>query len=193
MDQDELILPEGMRPQQVRNLCNKLGRRKKWNVKLKETYSYGQGVLLYLARYLRGGPISNKRILRVQDGEVTFNYGREKVKLIILPIEKFIGRYLQHVPLPNLVMVRSYGLYHHSCRKELERCRQILGQPPIEAPEFLDWQSLWQERSEKLQLPDRCPVCGKRLISLETFRPVKKPRVPLTCYKDPDISYEQAA
>jgi len=65
---------------------------------------------------LRGGPISNKRIHRIEDGKVTFNYGREEVKLIALPIEKFIGRYLQHVPLPNLVMVRLYGLYHHSCR-----------------------------------------------------------------------------
>jgi len=48
LNQDELILPEGMRQQQLRNLLNKLGRRKKWNVKLKETYSYGQGVLLYI-------------------------------------------------------------------------------------------------------------------------------------------------
>ena len=40
LSRGELVLPEGMRPQQARNLFNKLGRRKKWNVKLKETYSY---------------------------------------------------------------------------------------------------------------------------------------------------------
>ena len=189
LDRNELFLPDGMRLQQARNLFNKLGRRKKWNVKLKETYSYGEGVLIYLARYLRGGPISNKRIFSVENGNVTFNYGREQVKLITLPIQTFIGRYLQHVPLKNSVMVRSYGLYHHSSKEELARCRKIPGQPPLEDPEFLDWQTLWQERSD--EHPDCCPVCGKRLITLETFAPVKR----RLCMrnKDPDIVYEHAA
>ena len=84
LDRGELVLPEGMQPQQARNLFNKLGRRKKWNVKLKETYSYGEGVLIDLARYLRGGPISNKRIFSIENENVIFNYGREQVKLMSL-------------------------------------------------------------------------------------------------------------
>ncbi len=191
LNKGELILPDGMRPQQARNLFNKLGRGKKWNVKLKETYSYGQGVLIYLARYLRGGPISNKRIVRIENGKVTFNYGREKVKLTTLPIEKFIGRYLQHTPLPRTVMVRSYGLYNHNLKSEYEHCRLILGQPVIEEQKFVDWQELWQERNE--EHPDRCPVCGKRLVILVTLVPVKKVGTPLNCNKDPDIAYDQAA
>ncbi len=191
LNKGELILPDGMRPQHARNLFKKMGRGKKWNVKLKETYSYGQGVLIYLARYLRGGPISNKRIVRVENGKVTFNYGREKVKLTTLPIEKFIGRYLQHTPLPRTVMVRSYGLYNHNLKSEYEHCRLILGQPVIEEQKFVDWQELWQERNE--EHPDRCPVCGKRLVILETLVPVKKVGTPLNCNKDPDIAYDQAA
>ena len=191
LNREQLVLPEGMGPQQARNLFNKLGRRKKWNVKLKETYSYGEGVLIYLARYLRGGPISNKRIYRVEDGKVTFNYGREQLKLITLPIQTVIGRYLQHVPLANSVMVRSYGLYHHSLKEDLACCREMLGQPPLEDPEFLDWQTLWQERSE--ERPDCCPVCGKRLITLKTFAPVKKSKRLPRFNKDPDIAYDQAA
>ena len=187
----ELVLPEGMGPQQARNLFNKLGRRKKWNVKLKETYSYGEGVLIYLARYLRGGPISNKRIYRVENGNVTFNYGREQVNLISLPIQTFIGRYLQHVPLPNSVMVRSYGLYHHSLGEELALCREILGQPPLENQKFLDWQTLWQKGSD--EQPDRCPVCGKRLITLEILVPVKKSKMLPRFNKDPGTIYAQAA
>lgn len=171
LEEGELVLPEGTGPQQLRNLLNKLGR-KSWNVHLKETYSYGQGVLIYLARYLRGGPISNNRIISIKDGKVTFSYGREKRAFMTLPLESFIGRYLQHVPLPNSVMVRSYGLYHHSCRKQLEICRSILGQPPVEEPDFLDWQTLWQDHGVKR--PDRCPVCGSRLICLETLAPIKK-------------------
>ncbi len=187
----ELLLPEGMGPQQALNLINKLGRRKKWNVKLKETYSYGEGVLTYLARYLRGGPISNKRIDRIEDGKVFFNHGRKKRRLTSLPIQTFIGLYLQHVPPPHTIMVRSYGLYHHSAKDELMTCRETLGQPPVQIPEFQDWQTLWQDRSD--EHPDRCPVCGKQLITLEKLPPVAQSEMPLTQNEDSGEIYDLAA
>ena len=62
LNKGELVLPDGMRAQQVKNLMNKLGR-KKWNVRICEKYPHGSGVLTYLARYLKGGPISNSRII----------------------------------------------------------------------------------------------------------------------------------
>lgn len=164
----KLTLPEDMRPQKFRNLLNKLGR-KKWNVKILDKYSHGNGVATYLARYLRGGPINNSRIIKVEDGEVTFNYGREKVVLMTLSLEDFIDRYLQHTPLPNSIMVRSYGLYHHTQKDDLERCREFLGQAPFEEPEELDWQNCFEESEDH---PELCPVCGKRLICTELIRPV---------------------
>ena len=176
----ELVLPDGMRPQQLENLLNKLGR-KKWNVHLKETYSHGNGVLIYLARYLRGGPISNKRIFSIKDdGKVTFNYGREKIELMTLSIVEFIGRYLQHVPTSGSIRVRSYGLYHHSHNEELVLCRQLFGQLPVEEPEFLDWLINWQKICEKQgeRHPECCPVCGKRLIVLEVIPARKRSRDP---------------
>ena len=66
--------------------------------------------MTYLARYLRGGPISNSRIVKIQDSEVTFNYGRKKPEFMTLSIDEFIERFLQHVPEPNAILVRSYGL-----------------------------------------------------------------------------------
>ena len=110
LNKGELVLPDGMRTQQVENLMNKLGR-KKWNVRICEKFSYGDGVLTYLARYLKGGPISNSRIIKVTDNHVTFNYGRKKRELMTLAIDEFIERYLRHVPLPKAILVRSYGLY----------------------------------------------------------------------------------
>jgi hypothetical protein len=70
MDRRKLILPEDMRPQQVKNLLNKLGR-KKWNVRVCEKYSYGNGVMTYLGRYIHGGPILNSRIIEIRNGKVT--------------------------------------------------------------------------------------------------------------------------
>ena len=72
--QSALVLPAAMRPQQFLNLLNRLGHAQKtpWNVHIRERYRHGAGVVTYLARYLRGGPIKNARLV-VWDGEhVTF-------------------------------------------------------------------------------------------------------------------------
>ncbi len=166
---NELILPSGMSPQQLINLLNKLGR-KKWNAKICERYSHGNGVLTYLARYLRGGPISNSRIVKIDDNGVTFNYGREKRELMMLPIPEFIERYLQHIPLPNAILVRSYGLYSHAKKDDLVKCREILGQESIELPKKIDWQSCFNKSDDH---PHLCPVCGKLLICTSLIKPIK--------------------
>lgn len=169
---EELLLPHGVPPQQLINLLNKLGR-KKWNVKICEKYSHGNGLLTYLARYLRGGPIGNSRIVKIEDGKVTFNYGREKVELMTLPTGEFIGRFLQHIPLPNSILVRSYGIYAPSKRDGLSLCREILGQGPVKEPDFIDWQSSFEESDDH---PELCPICGKRLICTAVVPPSSMPQ-----------------
>ena len=166
LDRGDLVLQTGKSPQQVKNLLNKLGR-KKWNVHLKETYSHGEGVLIYLSRYLRGGPISNKRIFKVEDSDVTFNYGREKVELMTLPVNEFIDRYLRHVPEAGSVRIRSYGIYHHCNKQQLDCCRQLLGQGPVEEMDFLTWQEICDQAG--ISHPEKCPVCGKQLICIESI------------------------
>jgi hypothetical protein len=71
--QGTLQLPVGQRRQQVENRLNKLGRTK-WNVHIRERYPYGQGVLIYLARYLRGGPIAPQRLISCDGQQVVFRY-----------------------------------------------------------------------------------------------------------------------
>lgn len=56
-----LTLPTDWTPQQLITLCNKLGR-KKWNVNVRERYEHGGGVVKYLARYVRGGPLKNSQL-----------------------------------------------------------------------------------------------------------------------------------
>jgi hypothetical protein len=116
--------------------------------------------LTYLARYLKGGPISSKRIFKVTEKDVTFNYGRKKRELMTLGIDEFIDRLLRHVPQPKAVLVRCYGLYSPSKKGELEKCRELLGQEPIES-EKIHWQDCFEDSNDH---PERCPICGKRLV-----------------------------
>jgi hypothetical protein len=168
-----LALPGAMRPQQFHNLLNRLGHKKKtrWNVRIMERYPYGQGVATYLARYMRGGPIKNARLVSCDGREVTFRYhdnhdtpadGKGRVKPMTLPLAEFIRRVLLHVPVPHTQVVRCYGLYHHSRAADLARCRAHLGQLPIEEPVKLDWQTYCAQRGDAH--PERCPTCGQLLV-----------------------------
>jgi len=168
-----LTLPALMRPQQVLNLLNRLGHptQTKWHVRIMERYRHGAGVVTYLARYLRGGPIKNARLVAYDGDRVTFTYRARHEEADVkstspqrmtLPVADFLQRWLLHVPMPQTRVVRSYGLYHPSRAAALAVCRAELGQPPLEAPAALDWQTVCAQRGDAH--PERCPTCGQRLV-----------------------------
>jgi len=168
-----LTLPEPMRPQQFINLLNRLGHptKTKWNVRIMERYRHGTGVVTYLARYLRGGPIKNARLVAYDGDRVTFTYrarqeeadaGSASLQRMTLPVADFLQRWLLHVPVPQTRVVRAYGLYHPTHAAALAVCRTALGQAPMEVPVCLDWQTVCAQRGEAH--PERCPTCGQRLV-----------------------------
>jgi hypothetical protein len=71
-------------------------------------------VLIYLARYLRGGPIANRRLRACDGQQVVFGYeerakgpsGQAQRQTMSLSLEQFIGRWLLHVPPAGAVLVR---------------------------------------------------------------------------------------
>jgi hypothetical protein len=167
--QGTLQLPMGQSRQQVENQLHKLGRQK-GNVHIRERYPYGQGVLIYLARYLHGGPIASQRLVSCDGQQVVFRYeerakpngGQPHRRTMRLPLEQFLGRWLLHVPPARAVRVRCWGLYAHTQGEELARCQQHLGQGPVQTPEPLDGVREG-ERGDEAH-PDCCPVCGQRLV-----------------------------
>ena len=115
--QGQVQRPAGMRPQRWENLLHKLGGAK-WHVHIRERYPHGVGVLTYLARYVRGGPLANRRLVSCAQGEVTFRYrvngeaaDGPRRGLMTWSVADFIGRYRLHVPAPGTRVVRAYGLY----------------------------------------------------------------------------------
>src|SRR5262245_10516925 len=102
---------------------------------------------------------------------VTFTYrarqeeadaGPASPQRMTLPVADFLQRWLLHVPVPQTRVVRSCGLYHPSHAAALAVCRAALGQPPLEVPAALDWQTVCAQRGEAH--PERCPTCGQLLV-----------------------------
>jgi hypothetical protein len=168
-----LALPEPMRPQQFVNLLHRLGHptKTRWNVRIMERYRHGAGVVTYLARSLRGGPIKNARLVAYDGDRVTLTYrarqeeaeaGSASLQRMTLPVADVLQRWLLHVPVPQTRVVRAYGLYHPTHAVALAVCRTALGQAPMEVPVCLDWQTVCAQRGEAH--PERCPTCGQRLV-----------------------------
>jgi hypothetical protein len=177
----QLALPEGRSCQQMANLLNKLGRTK-WNVHIRERYPHGVGVLTYLARYIRGGPFANQRLVACEPGVVTFRYrlngdevGGKSSRLgcMRLSIEEFSRRYLLHVPPPGTRVVRCDGLYAPTTGMALAICRAYLGQGPVVPPAVLDWQTACQARGDAH--PERGPRCGRPLVCRGVILPARMP------------------
>ena len=139
--------------------------RKNWNVHLAERYAHGHGVLRYLSRYVKGGPIPEQRLQSANAQQVVFTYTDHhdgKQQRMRLATDEFIARVLWHAPEPGQHTVRHYGLYANSAHARLDRARQHLGQSPVPVLPSANWQA----ELERLGAGDktRCPRCKRALI-----------------------------
>ena len=121
----QLRLPPDMTEQafwrQHRNLY-----RKEWSVRIEDRYAHGKGVMLYLARYCKGGPLHPAQIKGWDGKRLAMSYldHRDKrVKRQQLTPWQLIQRLLQHVPANGVHTVRYYGLYAPAAK---QRHQQML-------------------------------------------------------------------
>jgi hypothetical protein len=168
LDQSLLDLPPRLSAADVHALLKEL-KGSKWHVRIEPPYADGRGLVVYLARYLRGGPIKNHRLIAFTGSEVCFHYrqyrGRQPPKLrsMTLPVDEFLDRLFEHVPVKGLHMVRAYGLYNRAEHAALERCRAQL------EPHGL------QPLPQLPPLPaeaERCPRCGAPLTVMVSHTPL---------------------
>jgi len=142
---------------------------KPWCVRIEPRYAHGKGVLIYLARYLRGGPIRPEQIRRCDRNGIGFVYKDHRDnrrKLPTLEPREFIRRLLQHVPETGQHMVRHYGLYAGACRRKRDLCRAEVGGIVECGP---------KRRAATSPRAPICRVCGHplRLRWVQTARPRK--------------------
>jgi hypothetical protein len=144
--------------------------KEKWVVHL-QSVGTGEHALKYLAPYIFQVAISNKRLLKLEDGMVTFKYKHGKTKqwkTKTMPAEKFIASFLQHVLPPRFVKVRYYGLLSSQQREKLETVKEFLtvqnAKPETQAtaapPETA---SEPNEPADEKPKTTHCPKCGKEM------------------------------
>jgi hypothetical protein len=93
-------------------LCFQAGHTE-WVVYAKPPFGGPDQVLKYLARYTHRVAISNRRLLTMADGRVTFEWkdyaaGRQS-KTMTLEAVEFIRRFLLHVLPSGFVHIRHFG------------------------------------------------------------------------------------
>lgn len=104
---------------------------KSWVVFAKRPFGGPKQVLKYLGRYTHKIAISNSRILKYEDGKVSFTWkdykDGAKSKIMILKVEEFIRRFLLHILPSGFFKIRYYGIFSNRIRKKMtELCRKIL-------------------------------------------------------------------
>jgi hypothetical protein len=133
--------------------------RQDWVVYSKPPFGGPEHVLRYLGNYTHRVAISNHRLVALDDRSVTFRWrdsahGNKK-RLMALPVDEFLRRFLLHVLPRGFVRICNFGFLANRRRAALlPLCFRLLQQP--ERPQARavssstrSAQSLWT-----------CPLCG---------------------------------
>ena len=142
---------------------------KKWVVHC-QPVGRGETALKYLAPYIFRVALSNNRIVKVENDQVTFRYRESrsrKTRYCTLPAEEFIRRFLQHVLPKGFVKVRYYGLFSPSYRPQLTQLRLHLA-PPAPCPAHVA--SPTEPAPAAPSHAVRCPTCHQPMRLVETLQ-----------------------
>jgi hypothetical protein len=134
-------------------------------------------VLNYLARYVFRVAISNSRLERFENGQVTFRYRdnrSQQLQHVTLPAQKFIHRFLLHVLPRGCAKVRYYGIWSPTCREQLQQARTLLVAAIASAAVAAVPNALLTEPATSAE-PARCPYCHLgQLLEIGVLPPQRK-------------------
>jgi len=133
-----------------------------------EPVGSGQAAFKYLAPYIFRVAISNNRMLKLEDGQVTFKYkasATAQIKFCTLTAEEFMRRFLQHVLPDRFIKVRYYGLLSPGNRELLNQARESLGAGVVKSNPT-DSATHEQKRNP---IPC-CPSCGTILTLIRELK-----------------------
>jgi hypothetical protein len=139
-------------------------KKQDWVVYAKAPFGGPQHVLEYLGRYTHRVAISNRRLLALENGQVSFEWkdyrDGQKQKVMTVSAEEFIRRFLQHAIPRGFQRIRYYGFLANCHRAaKLDLCRRLLATAcSLLLPQPADYRDFWVVlTSTNVRL---CPQCG---------------------------------
>ncbi|MFC5649719.1 IS91 family transposase [Paenibacillus solisilvae] len=138
--------------------------QKEWVVYCKPPFKNAGCVVEYLGRYTHRVAISNNRIVKLEDGLVTFKWrdykDSNKQKEMSVTADEFTRRFLIHVLPTGLTRIRHYGLLSpRNKATKLKLCKKLtntkLNDPPKPKLTTLDFLKKLTGKDFTI-----CPCCG---------------------------------
>jgi hypothetical protein len=149
-----------------------------WVVYAKPPFGGPHHVLEYLGRYTHRVAISNRRLLALQNGEVSFAWkdyrdaGKDKVMTV--SAEDFIRRFLQHTFPQGFQRIRYYGFLANCHRaRKLDLCRQLLTTPCSALLPSLSDCRVFLQALTSMEFR-RCPQCGVGILACIPLLPPQR-------------------
>lgn len=141
-----------------------------WNVYCKPPFGGAEQVLEYIGRYTHRVAISNSRIIKVENGNVTFKWrdysNGNKNKIMTISTHEFIRRFLLHI-LPNGFMkIRHYGILgNKNIKTKLKKCKELLDDGRNRPKKKVTKVDLLEDaESENIEINYICPCCKKGIM-----------------------------
>jgi len=148
--------------------------RSPWVVYAKRPFGGAQHALFYLGQYTHRVAISNHRLIALADGAITFRWRdsahKNKKRLMTLPVDEFLRRFLLHVLPPGFVRIRHFGFLAHRHRGALlPLCFQLLADSGRVSAETKSQQQAGPS-PRPLWI---CPKCGGPMVLIERLSPIE--------------------
>jgi hypothetical protein len=144
-----------------------------WVVYAKRPFGGPEQVLAYLGRYTHRVAIANSRLVKIEDGHVSFrwrDYRQDATnKVMTLPAEEFIRRFLLHTLPDCFQRIRHYGFLANGHRaNKLALCRRLLAAPPPPPPApTRDYRERYRELTGRDL--DSCPYCAGTMVCVAAW------------------------
>jgi hypothetical protein len=145
---------KGMVPSGIESV-EKIVKEKKLNVFLCDEYEgNAENILRYLAKRMRGGIFKDVKFYDIGGRKIKLEYKKGRQwKEKVLHVDELLRRFFYHIPLQGQKMVRNYGIFSSSKKKELQKVIEEKGILKIEIKELK--KEIHCEKCNEVMVPHR--------------------------------------
>jgi len=153
-------------------------RKTDWVVYAKPLFGGPKAVLTYLSRYTDRVAISNHRLVSADADTVGIRWKDyrikrgDRMKIMRLPTDEFIRRFLIHVLPSGFHRIRHAGFLAYGIRRDrIAKIRRLLDAEPSQMPNEGE-----SDVPEDQDVHKSCPKCGGTMVVIETFLQGQTPK-----------------